>query len=160
MRAHVGLVISRTTFFHAVKRGHSNFVKLNILFLIFFPLFVASVIAIFQPQLFQLWFFIILLEISFAQGLSDDYRKPKARARNYVLGMSIAFIQAILFVKFLEPVHFIVAFPLYLWAWLEMYNTGLQITPKTLNDKEIASTLLTTLASIGTMSGIWLSAVA
>ncbi len=144
-------------FIKNIKRAKSNFVRINILLILFLPIATSLFIVVFKRELFVFILFLLLLEISFARGLTDDYRTQQSITTTYIFGFGLALVQGIYFIKFVNPVNFIVAFPLYLWSWLSMYGTGLKITPKTIDKKEVFEAVLTNLASIGTMSWIWFS---
>ncbi len=138
-------------------RNNDWYKKINMAFLILYPLFVSLFILFYRPGMLQLAFFIIILEVSLIFGLTDKKKRPRKLLQMQLTGLALSIIQAILFVEKTSPAQFIVAFPLYYWAWNSMYQTGLHVTPEKFDEKELQSMTLTTLASIGTVCWIWLT---
>lgn len=125
--------------------------------LVFLPVFLAMHMFILDSQLQLFSVFLLFLMVSFLLGVKDDEKNPVYM--NYILfgGIILAILQSTLFYSLFRTSIDLVTFPLYLWAWLSMYHSGLNVSTKKLYPRDVLHALITSLAGIGTLSWLWLT---
>ena len=77
-----------------------------------------------------------------------------------LVGLFLSFLQVEYFISRNNSIGLLFSIPVYLWAWLSMFTAGLEINPNSVEIRRIFSALMTTLASVGTVTWIWLSSFA
>jgi len=140
-----------------MSEEHRVFLIIATILLLVLPFLTALYIYYIHPELIYFSLLSLALMISFFIGLRDEQEKPRMHTKTLITGLIMSVLQLILLHSRVQNLIYLTAFPLYLWAWLAMYSTGLQIRPENIDVEAILSALITSLAGLGTLSWLWLS---
>jgi len=98
-------------------------------------------------------FLILSLLLSLFIGLFSRKSETKKISYNFILGLLLSTSQIIITQ---DQKIFVVDFLLFLWAWLAIHRTGLNMDPRDFNEENLYSGLIDILGSIGALTWLWL----
>ena len=90
-------------------------------------------------------------------GVKDSTTGLRMINKNIMLGFLLSLLEGLVYYLIFEDVSSVVTMPIYLWAWLSMYQGGLYISTRNMKPLPLLNALINTLASIGTLSWMWIT---
>ncbi len=138
-----------------MNKNNNYFLLISTTLILLLPLMTATYIFLVKSKLIIFSFFSLILLISFLLGVSDKQEKPKKILIMLSLGIILSLIQLFFLNKFGRNPIYLIAFPIYLWAWTAIYAAGLRIKPNNLHPNDMLDALITSLAGLGTLTWLW-----
>ncbi len=143
----------------SVFSSGNSFVFLCFLVISTLPVLSAFCFWFFVPGTLFFIVLVLLLEASFFAGLQSEGYGSDKLSIVVLSGLVISLAQGFAFFSNGSASGLLFSVPVYLWAWISMFVAGLEINPKSLDNRALLVALVTTLASVGTMTCIWISIV-
>lgn len=133
------------------------FVLFSLIVFIALPTFMAIFIFISNNENLLFGLFLLLIEAPFAMGVISNIENTNLHFIVAIIGLLLAGVESFMFGSRYGTKNGIVSLLIYQWAWLAMYESGLQVSLKKIDSPELLGALAITFGSIATICWFWFS---